>query len=124
MSSDRLKRYVAAVDHVLISVAAKAAMAVADAEIQLHVEATKYWFDAADERRDENARLRAELVESRRRSMDSGKEVTRLHAELREANATIERVRAVLDLRERLDDPVSRYIAAELRAALEGGTGD
>ncbi|MFJ4916086.1 hypothetical protein [Streptomyces sp. NPDC088726] len=38
-----------------------AVMAVADAEQQEHVAATKYWFDAADERREEIARLRDEV---------------------------------------------------------------
>ncbi|MDR3084304.1 MAG: hypothetical protein LBV60_25890 [Streptomyces sp.] len=44
---------------------ADAVLAVADAELQQHVRATKYWFDAADERRAEVARLRAEVKQLR-----------------------------------------------------------
>jgi len=45
--------------------ATDAAMAVADTEQQDHVAATKYWFDAADEWREEIVRLRAELAQAR-----------------------------------------------------------
>ncbi|MFE3139725.1 hypothetical protein [Streptomyces scopuliridis] len=45
--------------------AIRAYMAVADEEQQGHAAATKYWFDAADERREEIARLRAELEQAR-----------------------------------------------------------
>lgn len=61
MSSDRLKRYVAAVDHVLISVAAKAAMAVADAERN---EELVEWAKAAHKLLAENERLRIELADA------------------------------------------------------------
>ncbi|MEV8404203.1 hypothetical protein, partial [Streptomyces niveus] len=45
--------------------AADAALAVADEEQRDHIAATKYWFDAADERCEEIARLRAELEKAR-----------------------------------------------------------
>ena len=70
----------------------EAAMAVADAEIatllaQLASDQLRgdVAYDRAVAAERENARLRAELVESRRRAMDSGKEVTRLREELRAA---------------------------------------
>ena len=65
----------------------------------------------------ENARLRAELRQERELLWRESEAVAGLHA-------TIERVRVLVDLRERLDDPVSRYLAAELRAALDGGSDD
>lgn len=67
---ERRARYATAVDSVgfigdAFPAVLDAVMAVADAEQQDHVAATKYWFDAADERREENARLRAELGQAR-----------------------------------------------------------
>ena len=71
---------------------------------------------------EESAQLTEAYVAARCEVGRSHREVGRLTAENARLRATIKRVRALLDLRERLDDPVSRYLAAELRAALDGGS--
>jgi chromosome segregation ATPase len=120
-NTERRDRYAAAMDEcrTLIPTAlADAAMAVADDEQRKHVEATKYWFDAADERREEIARLRAELVYAQAKRDDNWRYVERLRAENKEFRKVLaeteSRLRSAV-LRDAADEIARDYGAAAVR---------
>lgn len=103
-----------------VYVAADAAMAVADEDIAEALRISDAATNAMlDERRSENERLRAELEQQKKlRAIAEERHLT-ASERADEALSAVARVRAVLELKEQLDDPVSRYVAAELRTALE-----
>lgn len=105
---------------------ADAAMAVADAEaaelleeIDTYRQQSNTHYRVLADEQAENARLRAELEAANAATAEAGNDNARIAGLYHSANATIERVRSVLDDDE-VWESIPTWLRTQLRAALEG----